>query len=51
MSEVHRRCMARTNIDLDDRLVAEVMRRYDLGTKKDAVNFARPEPPAVSPGA
>jgi len=32
--------MARTNIDLDDRLVAEVMQRYDLGTKKDAVNFA-----------
>ena len=32
--------MARTNIDLDDRLVAEVMQRYGLGTKKDAVNFA-----------
>lgn len=32
--------MSRTNIDLDDELVAEVMRRYGLATKKDAVDLA-----------
>ncbi len=32
--------MARTNIELDDTLVAEVMRRYDLPTKRAAVDFA-----------
>ena len=32
--------MARTNIDLDDRLVNEVIRRYGLATKKQAVDFA-----------
>ncbi|MGL5927890.1 MAG: type II toxin-antitoxin system VapB family antitoxin [Dermatophilaceae bacterium] len=32
--------MARTNIDLDDDLVGEVMRRYDLATKREAVDFA-----------
>ena len=32
--------MARTNIDLDDELVAEVMRRYGVTTKKEAVNLA-----------
>ena len=32
--------MARTNIDIDDRACAEVMRRYHLGTKREAVNFA-----------
>lgn len=32
--------MARTNIDIDDRLVAEAMRRYGLRTKKDAVDLA-----------
>jgi len=32
--------MARTNIDLDEEAVAAVMRRFHLGTKKDAVNFA-----------
>ncbi|HCB06971.1 MAG TPA: type II toxin-antitoxin system VapB family antitoxin [Nocardioides sp.] len=32
--------MARTNIDLDDELVAEVMRRYHVTTKKDAVDLA-----------
>jgi len=29
--------MSRTNIDLPDDLVEEVMRRYDLPTKKSAV--------------
>ena len=33
-------CMVRTNIDIDDRACAEVMRRYRLTTKREAVNFA-----------
>ncbi len=33
-------CMGRTNIDIDDRLVQMVMDRYNLRTKKEAVNFA-----------
>lgn len=32
--------VSRTNIDIDDDLVAAVMRRYGLPTKKDAVDFA-----------
>ena len=32
--------MTRTNIDIDDDLVSEVMRRYNLPTKKEAVNYA-----------
>ncbi|GEL21016.1 type II toxin-antitoxin system VapB family antitoxin [Pseudonocardia asaccharolytica] len=32
--------MTRTNIDIDDELVAEVMRRFGLKTKKDAVDLA-----------
>lgn len=32
--------MARTNIDLDDELTAEVMRRFGLTTKKAAVDLA-----------
>ncbi|MGD8201332.1 type II toxin-antitoxin system VapB family antitoxin [Ornithinimicrobium sp. W1679] len=32
--------MARTNIDLDDELVAAVMTRYRLGSKRAAVDFA-----------
>lgn len=32
--------MARTNIDLDDVLVAEVMRRFGVPTKKEAVDLA-----------
>jgi Arc/MetJ family transcription regulator len=32
--------MTRTNIDIDDELVAEVMRRFDVKTKKDAVDLA-----------
>ncbi len=38
--EVYGLCMSRTNIDLDDVLVAEVMRRYGVTTKKDAVDLA-----------
>jgi Arc/MetJ family transcription regulator len=30
----------RTNMDLDDRLVSEVMRRYGLKTKREAVDLA-----------
>lgn len=32
--------MTRTNIDLDDDLVAEVMRRHRLKTKREAVDLA-----------
>jgi Arc/MetJ family transcription regulator len=32
--------MARTNIDIDDALVAEAIRRYGLKTKKEAVDLA-----------
>ena len=44
--------MARTNIDIDDQACAEVMRRYRLGTKREAVNLALrklAETPAVMP--
>ena len=33
-------CMARTNVDIDDEACATVMRRYQLATKRDAINFA-----------
>src|SRR5829696_6781180 len=33
-------CMGRTNIELDDALIAEVMRRYGVGTKREAVDLA-----------
>ena len=32
--------MTRTNIDIDDDAVRWVMRRYQLHTKREAVNFA-----------
>jgi Arc/MetJ family transcription regulator len=32
--------MSRTNIDIDDEACAFVMKRYQLATKRDAVNFA-----------
>ena len=32
--------MTRTNIDIDDEACAEVMKRYGLSTKREAVNFA-----------
>ncbi|MGN6687937.1 MAG: type II toxin-antitoxin system VapB family antitoxin [Actinomycetales bacterium] len=32
--------MARTNIDIDDELVLEVMRRFKLPTKRAAVDLA-----------
>ena len=37
---MYTRCMARTNVDIDERACAEVMRRYDLATKREAINFA-----------
>ncbi|MBV8528300.1 MAG: type II toxin-antitoxin system VapB family antitoxin [Candidatus Dormibacteraeota bacterium] len=32
--------MARTNIDIDERAVQTVMKRFGLSTKREAVNFA-----------
>lgn len=32
--------MARTNLDIDDELVTEAMRRYGLPSKRAAVDFA-----------
>ena len=32
--------MSRTNINIDDQACAEVMRRYQLTTKREAINFA-----------
>ena len=32
--------MSRTNVNIDDEACAEVMRRYHLATKREAVNFA-----------
>ena len=32
--------MSRTNMNIDDAACAQVMRRYHLTTKRDAVNFA-----------
>ena len=32
--------MSRTNIDIDDDALSEVMARFDLHSKREAVNFA-----------
>ncbi len=32
--------MSRTNIDIDDKLISEAMRKYGLKTKKAAVDLA-----------
>ena len=40
MRRVYDRVMARTNIDIDDRLIASVMQRYGLRTKRAAVDLA-----------
>lgn len=32
--------MSRTNIDIDDDLIAEVMARYGFRTKREAVNYS-----------
>jgi len=39
-SKVYIWCMSRTNIDIDEAACAEVMRRYHLATKREAVNLA-----------
>ena len=33
-------CMSRTNVDIDDQACAEVMRRYRMVSKREAINFA-----------
>ncbi len=33
-------CMSRTNVDIDDVLVAEAMRKYNLRSKREAVDLA-----------
>lgn len=37
---MYRRCMARTNIDIDEDACGAVMRRFGLATKREAVNYA-----------
>jgi Arc/MetJ family transcription regulator len=32
--------MSRTNIDIDEKAVAAIMRRYGFGTRREAVNYA-----------
>ena len=32
--------MTRTNVDIDDRLVVDVMKRYHLPSKRSAINYA-----------
>ena len=32
--------MTRTNLDIDDKACADIMRRYGLRTKREAVNLA-----------
>ena len=34
------RCMARTNVDIDEAECAEVMRPYRLSTRREAINLA-----------
>jgi Arc/MetJ family transcription regulator len=38
--EVYRGVMARTNIDIDDEVLARVQAAYGLRTKREAVDFA-----------
>lgn len=38
--KVYNRCMSRTNIDIDDKACATIMRRFRLATKREAVNLA-----------
>jgi len=37
---VYNWCMSRTNIDIDEQACLAIMRRYQLTTKREAVNFA-----------
>ncbi len=43
--------VTRTNIDIDDELIAEVMRRHGLRTKREAVDFALRRLAAPPPAA
>ncbi|MDO8308190.1 MAG: type II toxin-antitoxin system VapB family antitoxin [Actinomycetota bacterium] len=43
--------MSRTNIEIDDVLIAECMSRFDLPTKRSAVEFALRRLVATAPGA
>ena len=36
---MYRRRMVGTTVDIDDRACAEVMRRYHLATKREAINY------------
>ncbi len=38
--QVYSLCMSRTNIDVDEGACLAVMRRYQIRTKREAVNFA-----------
>lgn len=38
--KVYARCMTRINVEIDDQACAEVMRRYRLATKREAINLA-----------
>ena len=38
--EAYQWCMSRTNIDIDDEACQQVMDRYQLRSKREAVNFA-----------
>ena len=40
MAVVYHWRMSRTNIDIDDELCRQVMERFQLSTKRDAVNLA-----------
>ena len=40
MRLVYHWCMSRTNIDIDDDACREVMQRYHLSSKREAVNLA-----------
>ena len=44
-------CMTRTNIEIDDDLIARVMKKYGLTTKREAVQFAleRTAGPRITP--
>jgi Arc/MetJ family transcription regulator len=38
--QVYSGSVSRTNVDIDDQLIALVMRRYNLTTKREAVDLA-----------
>ena len=40
LCDVYAWCMSRTNIDIDDEACLAVMERYQLSSKRDAVNLA-----------